>query len=198
MVTTTEGQTGQIQSGIFKPTLNDDGTPANILTAENETSADAKTMQYLINLGTPVEEAKRLVLENKNSDPSVIGASIFNNIMDVSRKNMGNPTPDDITNQVTAAVGHTRRAMKNLGLNPDDWNPAETAPAQPETPSSATEPAATKPAAAAPSRPKGVSDEALIQQADAGVKAGTLTRQAAKQRLKDWKVDSAKAADAGF
>lgn len=149
VVTTREGATGVLESGIFKPTVDAAGKPVNIITADNENSADAKTMQYLINLGTPVDEAKRLVLENKNSDPSVIGASIFNNIMDVSRKNMGNPTAEDITNQVKAAVGHTRRAMGELGLNPDEFDPA-TVGGTDGTPATAVEPAATTPDATKP------------------------------------------------
>jgi hypothetical protein len=177
LVTTTTGQSGTLQGGIFKPTLDANGKPVNILTKDNENSADAKTMQYLLNLGVSEEEAKTLVFKNKNADPMVMGTSIFNNIMDVSRKNMGNPTPDDITNQVTAAIGHTRRALKSMGVDPDGWNPATTGtePAtKPAAPSSATDPGTTVPADTAAPAPAATltpsQKQAVIAAAKAAVK----------------------------
>jgi hypothetical protein len=200
-VRTKEGQSGIDIGGVFKPTVDADGKPVNYMTP-GDNSPDAKTVQYLLDLGTPLEEAKRLVFENKNADPAVLGTSIFNNIMDVSRKNMGNPNADDITNQVTAAIGHTRSVLRNMGLDPEAWNPtAPTAPAAggtettPAVPGSATAPAAPgteAPAARPTTIPEGATEAQIINEAKAAIRRGA-PKDVIRQDLIRAKIDPAKA-----
>jgi hypothetical protein len=191
VVSTREGQTGTLESGIFKPTVDKDGKLVNIVTKDNENSADAKTIQYLLDLGTPLEEAKGLVLKNKNADPAVIGASVFNNIMDVSRKNMGNPTAEQIDAQVTAAVGHTRRVLRSMGMDPDSWTPGAASEAREgETPAPAGSDAAStvRPVPL----PEGVTEEDAIEAAKQEVANGR-SKAAVRVELQRYGIDPSKA-----
>lgn len=156
------------------------GKPMNPAITDADTN-EVKNMKALIGLGVAPEEAQRLVFSSKNADRNLAQAGIFKSILD-GMTTMKNGTEED--------VDFAREKSKQIT---DSIYGAGGAAA----PTSATAPAAGAAAAGSVPRPPGATDEALISDALAAIKANKSKTFIVNQ-LQGMGVDPAKMSAAGL
>jgi len=165
MVTTEDGNSARVLGTRVEPILGPDGKPARLATTKDNPPADVATAEWMIQNGVAKDYNEAWEKIRTGRTPPVTAADIEKMVEDATdtefKGALGRPKPEDIE---AARERNRARILKNLGIGE---NPA---------------------AEGASSRPAGMDDAAVIQQAKEAIKKGAPADSVAA-RLRQMGID---------
>lgn len=169
---TAEDGTTMIRDGdSVRPLKGEDGKPVKVMgTSKDSKTADISTAEWLIKNGVAADPAEAFRMVRSAREGQTTAADIEKMVETAVKTDIGDSfTPPDPAEVDALRTRHRERLMKNLGLT-------------------AEEGAGSAPSAAKVVRPKGVSDDQIIEQAKAAISQGA-DASAVRSRLTTLGID---------